>query len=98
MTASPPRTGKWVERYEALRAHAVGEGTLAFMPLGLAALRHRGVVAWMEVESRVVERAVAGPVFSVEDAGTISAPTPARSELVSLLASTALLVAEGGQR
>jgi hypothetical protein len=76
----------------------VGKGKLAFMPLGLAALRHRGVVAWMEVESRVVEQAVAGSVASVEDEGTVSAPTPGRSELVSLLASTALLVAAGGQR
>jgi hypothetical protein len=98
LIASPPRAGNWVERYEALRAHAVGEGRLGFMPLGLAVLRHRGVVAWMEVEGRVVERAVAGPVASVEDEGTGSAPTPTRSELVNLLASTALLVAAGGLR
>ncbi len=98
MRASPPGTGEWVERYEALRAYAVGEGTLGFMPLGLAALRHRGVVAWMEVEGRVVERAVAGPVAPVEGEDTGSVPISARSELVSLLASTALLVAAGGQR
>jgi len=30
--------------------------------------------------------------------GTVSTPTPTRSELVNLLASTALLVAAGGQR
>ena len=98
MTTSPPGTEKWVERYEALRAHAVGEGQLAFRPLGLAVLRHRGVLAWMEVEGRVVERAVAGDVACVEGVGTVSTPTPTRSELVNLLASTALLVAAGGQR
>lgn len=101
MRASPPGTpgtGKWAERYEALRAYAVGEGMLGFLPLGLAALRHRGVVAWMEVEGRVVERPVAGPVAPVEGEDTDSVPLSARSELISLLASTALLMAAGDQR
>lgn len=76
----------------------MGEGTIGFMPLGLAVLRQRGVVAWMDVESRVLERAVGGPMTSVEGKGSEPTPISARSELVSLLASTALLVATGGQR
>ena len=101
MTTSPPGVsgaGKWVERYEALRAHAVGEGRLGFTPLGLAVLRHRGVVDWMEVESRVVEQAVAGYAPSIESGRAEPAPTPVRSELVNLLAGTALLLATGGKR
>jgi len=99
LTTSPPGAGTWIERYEALRAYAVGEGRLAFRPLGLAVLRHRGVAAWMEVESRVMERGeVCRHVPSIESGGAEPAPAPARSELVSLLASTALLVAAGGQR
>lgn len=96
--ASPSGDGDWIERYEALRAHALGEGGLGFTPLGLAVLRHRGVVAWMDAESRVLEPAVSrtGPCLADEaaepDLGS------ARSEIVALLASTALLVASGGER
>lgn len=87
---------EWTRRYEALRAHATGEAPLDFVPLGLAVLWHRGVAAWMAAECSVVdagsgaERAGrrSGPILSHE-------PGAPRSELVRLLAGTALLVARG---
>ena len=93
-----PKPGDWAERYEALRAHALGEGPLGFAALGLAVLRHRGVAAWMLAESRACEGAVArsdpGPT---EDAAELPL-LPARATLVAMLAGTALLVADGGRR
>jgi hypothetical protein len=43
----------WAVRYEALRAYALGQAKVAFIPLGLGVLYRRGVAAWMkgEVES-----------------------------------------------
>lgn len=87
---------EWTRCYEALRAHATGEAPLDFVPLGLAVLWHRGVAAWMAAESSVVD-AGSGvervgrrnrPILSDE-------PGASRSELVRLLAGTALLVARG---
>ena len=78
-------------RYEALRAHATGEAPLAFVPLGLALLWHRGVVAWMAAEiSATGVGEVAQRPASKKAAVPVAAP---RSELVRLLAGTALLVA-----
>jgi hypothetical protein len=86
----------WTERYEALRAHALGGGALGFAPLGLAVLRRRGVVGWMEVESRVQEPAASCHAGGLEGSAVEFEGAPARSELVRLLAATALLVATGG--
>lgn len=83
---------EWTRRYEALRAHATGEAPLAFVPLGLALLWHRGVVAWMTAESSAT-----GAERSGEWAAGRNAALPletARSELVRLLAGTALVVAQ----
>ena len=86
-----------MERYEALRAHALGDARLGFVPLGLAILRHRGVVAWMDAEEAALE-----PTDSARElhhrgaAAEAEVVAPARSELVALLAGTALLVAAGG--
>lgn len=87
---------EWVERYEALRAHATGEAPLGFVPLGLALLRHRGVVAWMAAESSGTGPALLGPAD--RDRGRPSRRVgldASRSELVRLLASTALLAVQG---
>jgi hypothetical protein len=96
--SSVPSTGDvGLERCEALRAHVLGEGGLAFIPLGLAILRHRGMVAWMEIERRAMAPATssAQPAFANE---TIEvSPGGVRTELIQLLASTALLAAAGGQ-
>jgi len=96
----PPPSGPadWTQRYEALRGHALGEGRLGFRPLGLAVLRHRGVIGWMDVESRVLDpAAVETPRRSGDDAAALE-PGSIHSELVALLAGTALLVAAGGRR
>lgn len=95
--SSPAGEGDWIGRYEALRAHALGEGGLGFTPLGLAVLRHRGVVAWMDAETRVLEPepSHAGPRLAAETAELDL--DSARSEIVALLAHTALLVADGGK-
>jgi hypothetical protein len=39
----------WTEQYEVLRAHAVGEAPVGFVPLGLGVLYQRGVMGWMEL-------------------------------------------------
>lgn len=85
---------EWTRRYEALRAHATGDVPLDFVPLGLAVLWHRGVAAWMAAECSARD-----PGLGAERGSGTSSP-PARdelasptSELVRLLAGTALLVA-----
>lgn len=85
-----------MERYEALRAHALGDGRLGFVPLGLAILRHRGVVAWMDAEEAALDPTASAPKPLQEVGAEAEVLAPARSELVALLAGTALLVAAGG--
>lgn len=108
MTLTGP---EWTRRYEALRAHATGdtcatggtggtgEAPLAFVPLGLALLWHRGVAAWMAAESSALGvLGVLGAGKSKEGIAGRHAALPleaSRSELVRLLAGTALLVARG---
>lgn len=87
----------WLERYEALRAHVLGEGGLAFTPLGLAVLRHRGVAAWMEMERRALAPAPSWAPPALGDETLALEPTGVRAELVQLLAGTALLAAAGGR-
>ena len=95
---SASSTGEsWLERYEALRAHMLGEGGLAFIPLGLAVLLHRGVVAWMELERHALTPASSWTPTALEDEGLGLEPGGARTELVQLLAGTALLAAAGGR-
>lgn len=96
MTPPQPKRGDLLDRYEALRAHALGDARLGFVPLGLAILRHRGVIAWMDAEEAVLE-----PTDSVRELlrdreAEAEVVSPVRSELVALLAGTALLVAAGG--
>jgi len=88
----------WAERYEALRAHALGEGPLSFAPLGLAVVCHRGVPAWMVAETSSV-RPTRPPGGQGQENGMpeLHLVEP-RSELVGLLAGTALVVARGGGR
>jgi hypothetical protein len=84
---------EWTRRYEALRAHATGEASLAFVPLGLALLWHRGVAAWMAAESSAIGAERLGERVAGRNAALpLEAP---RSELVRLLAGTALLAARG---
>ena len=86
---------EWAVRYEALRAHATGEAALDFVPLGLALLRQRGVVAWMAAESSAMQTEL--PELAVRDRGRPSRNglDACRAQLVRLLAGTALLAAEG---
>jgi hypothetical protein len=88
--------GNWLERYEALRAHAVGERGLGFTPLGLAVLRHRGLVAWMAIESRALEPTPSWTPPARENESLRLEPGGTRAEFVQLLAGTALLAAAGG--
>jgi hypothetical protein len=82
---------EWTKRYEALRAHAMGEAPLAFVPLGLALLWHRGVMAWIAAEVSAIDVEGVGQQPARKKAtAPLAAP---RSELVRLLAGTALLVA-----
>jgi hypothetical protein len=87
----------WIERYEALRAHVLGEGGLTFTPLGLAVLKHRGTVAWMEIERHALRPASSWTRTAFEDEGLGLEPGGTRTELVQLLAGTALLAVAGGQ-
>ncbi len=84
---------EWTRRYEALRAHAVGEAPLDFVPLRLALLCHRGVVAWISAEMRASDPRVAtggSPALEQRTEDGVRGPS---SELVPLLATTVLLVA-----
>lgn len=82
---------EWTRRYEAFRAHATGEAVLAFVPLGLALLWHRGVAAWMAAEISTTDVGGVGQRTARNEAAVpLTAP---RSELVRLLAGTALLLA-----
>jgi hypothetical protein len=94
---APSTEESWQERYEALRAHVLGEGGLAFTPLGLAVLRHRGVAAWMETERRALRPAPCWAPLAVGDETLGLEPAGIRVELVQLLAGTALLAAAGGR-
>jgi len=94
----PEGDADWPERYEALRAHALGEAPLSFAPLGLALLCHRGVLAWMVAETSSLRPV--RPIGGQEQENympEIKRVEP-RSELIGLLAGTALAVATGGYR
>jgi len=86
----------WTERYEALRAHATGQAPLGFIPLGLALLQHRGVVAWMTAESSAVGSEPYRQTYPKRDWTTpmdgVDAP---RSDLIRLLTGTAVLAVRG---
>jgi hypothetical protein len=81
----------WAERYEQLRAHATGQAPLGFVPLGLALLQHRGMVAWMTAAGSsddVGGRASGRPLDRLGDALDAR-----RRELVRLLAGVAVPLA-----
>lgn len=87
---------EWTQRYEALRAYATGEATLDFVPLGLTVLWHRGVAAWMVAECSTSDAGVATePAGRERTVVTGHEHTAVRSDLVRLLAGTALLVVHG---
>ena len=95
MNVPSSRETDWIMRYESLRAHAVGEAPLEYVPLGLGILRHRGVAAWIAVETSAAEAALekrhpGAPKRASRD--TFTAPS---SDLVQWLADTVLLVATG---
>ena len=89
---------EWTERYEALRAHATGQAPLGFTPLGLALLRHRGVAAWMAAESSATESDPPGQTSQKRDCSSMAQLDTCRSQLVRLLAGTALLASRGRVR
>ena len=88
----------WAERYEALRAHALGEGPLGFVPLGLAVLRHRGVPAWMLAEASSLRPSQPPSRQGRKNSMPEIDLVPPRCELVALLAGTALAAATGEYR
>ena len=95
MKARPSGETDWIIRYESLRAHAVGEALLNYVPLGLGILRHRGVAAWIAAETSAAEAAHEkrdSGCSKRASRGNFMAP---RSELVQWLADTVLLVATG---
>lgn len=82
----------WVERYERLRAHATGDAPLGFIPLSLALLQHRGVVAWMTAEGSSADVGASGRAGPARD-GEPRALDGRRGDLVRLLAGAALHLA-----
>ena len=87
VTAGP----EWAERYEALRAHATGQASVGFIPLGLALLRHRGVAAWMAAESSAAETALPSHAHKERGSSSMEQLDACHAELVRLLAGAALL-------
>jgi len=83
----------WVERYERLRAHAIGHAPLGFIPLGLALLQHRGVAAWMTAEGSSRDFASGEPAGRERDRAGRDVGDARRAELVRLLAGAALRLA-----
>jgi hypothetical protein len=81
---------EWTRRYEALRAHAIGEALLDLVPLGLALLWHRGVAGWMTAECSATEVFAAAERVGRARPGALGSR---RCELVRLLAGSALFVA-----
>lgn len=81
----------WAERDEQLRAHVIGRAPLGFIPLGLALLQHRGMVAWMTAVSASDDAGVrAGSRPCDRPADALDAR---RHELVRLLAGVAFPLA-----
>ncbi len=98
MRELPEGDTDWPERYEALRAYALGEGPLSIAPLGLTVLCHRGVLAWMVAETSSLRPTRPAGGQGRENGMLEIDLVPPRSELVGLLAGTALVVATGGYR
>ena len=84
---------------------------MEFAPLGLALLRHHGLTAWMAAEAsagRTARTLGPGPEVGPERRGPLEArpaawsasppSPPLQSELIGLLAGTALLVARESWR
>lgn len=81
----------WAERYEQLRAHATGQAPLGFIPLGLALLQHRGMVAWMTAAGLSDDAGVRASNRPPDRPG--DALDARRRELVRLLAGVAVPLA-----
>jgi hypothetical protein len=75
-----------VERYEALRRHALG-GAASGWRLGLAVLQRRGVAAWARAWQAAAASQPARPAADIPLGG---------DELVAVLATMALACAGGG--
>ena len=78
----------WIERYEALRAHALGQAPLGFVPLDLALLLRRGLAAWMAADMGSSHPRRSSDLGSGREEHGAEAP---RTELVRVLAGMALL-------
>lgn len=83
----------WVVQYEALRTHALGNAPAGFIPLGLGVVLRRGLPEWMTFWN-AARRAQTTAVEEVEVKRRRTEPANP-SELVHLLAGTALLVTQG---
>ena len=95
-TLAPARTAL-AERYEALRAYALGERSLELVPLGLSLLRHQGLAAWMATEGKALTSMAA--TSSADNSAASSKAGPSLpgscSELARLLAGAAISAAKG---
>ena len=82
----------WIERYEALRAHALGQAPLGFVPLDLALLLRRGLAAWMAADMGSSDpRRFSHLGLGREEHEAEATPEAPRTELVRVLAGMALL-------
>lgn len=82
----------WIERYEVLRAHALGQAPLGFVPLDLALLLRRGLAAWMAADKRSSHpRGSSDLGWGREEPGTEATLEAPRTELVRVLAGMALI-------
>ena len=82
----------WIERYESLRAHALGQAPLGFVPLDLALVLRRGLAAWMAVDRGASDPRRSSDLESGrEEQGTEATLDTSRTELVRVLAGMALI-------
>jgi hypothetical protein len=81
----------WAARYEALRAHALGQAPVTFIPLGLGVLYSRGVAAWLRCEVMALSGRAPPPAGERSESSYETDLPVVQAELVQLLAGTALL-------
>jgi hypothetical protein len=91
---TPGRGGTgWAERYEQLRAHATSHAPVGVIPLGLALLQHRGMVAWMTAPGSGSSDDAGVPASRRPGDRTGDAVDARRRDLVRLLAGVAFPLA-----
>lgn len=84
------RAVDWVAQYEALRAHALGDAPVGFVPLGLGVLHQRGAAAWMALGAGGDGGAPRNVTVQRGREAVLVDVSPLKLELVRLLAGAAL--------